>query len=317
MHYRLLGKTGITVSELGFGAWGIGGSSKETPSYGKTDDRESVEALKRAFDLGVTCYDTSPAYGDGHSEELIGKAFRTNRKNIMIASKVGFTSFRKAQDFSPEGIRASMEQSLRRLQTDYLDLLQLHNPGIHELAENPNVVGALVTLKKEGKILAWGISVKSPDDGLAAIRELHTSVLQVNFNLIDQRARENGLLELAAAEGVGIIVRTPFNFGFLTGKYGDTKFGALDHRSRWPAEQLKRWAEAPALFSEVASENRRTLPELALKFCLAPESVATVIPGMLTVSEVEENIRVADSGPLQEEELAAIRAIYASHKFFV
>src|SRR6266567_241709 len=128
MRYRPLGKTGLQVSEIGFGAWGIGGRTVEQTSYGDTDDRTSLAALERALERGITFFDTSAAYGDGHSEELIGRAVRGVRSRVVITTKAGYDSWDRPPDFSPRAIAASTERSLLRLGTDYLDLLQLHNP---------------------------------------------------------------------------------------------------------------------------------------------------------------------------------------------
>lgn len=317
MRYRALAETGLRASVIGFGAWGIGGPTAGRTSYGPTDDHRSLATLARAFDLGITFYDTSSAYGDGHSEELIGAAFQRSRDKIIIASKVGFISFSQPQDFSVGAIRRSLEQSLRRLRTDYLDLYQLHTPPMETLERSPEILKTLALLELEGKIRAFGVSVRSPEDGLVAIDRFGVKVLQVNFNLIDQRALDSGLFERAREQRVGIIARTPFNFGFLTGKYANLQFDSRDHRSGWPREQLERWAEAAVLFAKLNTGSTRTLAQLALQFCLAPESVATVIPGMLDPEEVVENVGAAQLQPLSPDEIATIRAIYQEHEFFI
>lgn len=323
MRYRQLGATGISVSEIGFGALGIGGISADIASYGPSDDRESLAALRRAYDLGITFYDTSPDYGGGHSEELIGQAFRGKRNRVVIASKVGFVSLTRPNDeaairesLMPSRIRQTLEGTLRRLGSDYLDLLQFHSPPLGVLRSMPEIFGTLDELAREGKIRAFGISLRSPQDGIAAISEFSAPVLQVNFNMIDQRAWENGLLDLAAEHQVGVIARTPFNYGFLTGKYSQTSFDPRDHRSRWPGGQLAFWVQAPDLFRPIAERAGRTLTGLALRFCLAPPAVATVIPGMQRVTEADENVAAA-SEPLTAEDLAAIREIYRGREFFI
>src|SRR5919197_1411698 len=135
MKYRPLGRTGLVVSEIGYGAWGIGGRTAAETSYGDTDDRVSLAALARALDLGITFFDTSAAYGDGHSEQLIGQAVKARRAEVVIATKAGYESWERAPDFSSAGIIASTERSVQRLGSDYVDLLQLHNPPI-EILEN-------------------------------------------------------------------------------------------------------------------------------------------------------------------------------------
>jgi aryl-alcohol dehydrogenase-like predicted oxidoreductase/radical SAM superfamily enzyme YgiQ (UPF0313 family) len=317
MQYRLLGSTGIKVSEIGFGAWGIGGATSRILSYGETDDAESLSALQFAFDHGVTFYDTADSYGNGHSETLLGKAFGRRRDQVVLASKVGFVDLDQPQDFSPRHLRTSLEGSLRRLGTDYLDLLQLHSPSLDELRRDPSILETLEALRQEGKIRAFGLSVRSPEEGLAALEEFGFGVIQVNFNLIDQRALDVGLFEKAQASGAGLIIRTPLAFGFLSGKYGDVQFKPGDHRNRWSSEQLRLWRNAPNLFAPLNAGTNRTLTHLALRFCLAFHAVATVIPGMLTVDQVEENVGVLTTPPLSPAELDSIRTIYQGQRFFV
>ena len=160
MKYRPLGKTGLTVSEIGFGAWGIGGRTSGTTSYGDTDDRTSLAALGRALDSGITFFDTSAAYGDGHSEALIGRAFGGCRDKVVIATKAGYESWDRPPDFSADAVVASTEKSLARLRSDYVDLLQLHNPTSEVLGDE-RLREALARLKAAGKIRAWGVSAKS------------------------------------------------------------------------------------------------------------------------------------------------------------
>lgn len=317
MHYRKLGSTGIQVSEIGFGTWGIGGVSEGATSYGPTDDKESLATLKRAFDLGITFYDTADVYGNGRSEMLLSRAFHKVREKVIIASKVGFLNYSAPQNFSPDHIRTALGKSLERLQTDYLDLYQLHGVRVETLENDDRIVGVLSDLKKEGKIRFYGISVKSPNDGIPAINKFGFSVIQINFNMMDQRAAANGLLNLAHEKDVGIIVRTPLNFGFLSGKVSHLNFHPSDHRSTWSQEQLRRWADAPHLFSKLNEGKERTLSQLALRFCLAYDSVSTIIPGMMHPSEVDENVKTSDMKPLDESEILEINKIYKNSKFMV
>ena len=316
MKYRELGKTGLSVSEIGFGTWGLGGGPC---SYGPVDDQESIETLKYAYQTGVNFFDTSDAYGNGHSEEIVGTALKDLRKKVIIASKVGclpHSGREMPQDFSASHIRKSIETSLKRLQTDYLDLYQLHSPLLKDL-ENPEVLETLQALKKEGKIRAFGISVRSPQDGLIAIEKYGYESVQVNFNLIDQRAVESGLFDLAKKEKTGIIARTPFCFGFLTDKYSpDTTFDENDHRRNWPKAQIERWIESAKLFDSLCKSKGQSHAQLALKFCLAYDSVSTVIPGMMNIEQVKENTKSSDLTDLSPEDLAIIKKIYQAHDFF-
>lgn len=314
MNYRALGKTGLTISEIGFGAWGIGGPTEGLPSYGPTDDAESKKALEMAFSKGITFYDTSDLYGRGHSERLIGEVFHSRRDKVVIATKVGFTTPDAPHDLTPEHMRASLEASLRRLDTDYIDLYQLHSPPIEMVTKE--VVDTLESFKKEGKIRAFGLSVKNPEDGMVAAKTFGFTALQANFNMIDQRIIENGLLGFAKENNVGIIARTPFNFGFLTGGAKDLKFDLGDHRSKWPKEQLERWASAPDLFTFLNQGKERTAAQLALRFCLSFPGISAVIPGMMHPNEVEEDAVASDLEPLSDEEVALIQKVCSENVFF-
>jgi aryl-alcohol dehydrogenase-like predicted oxidoreductase len=318
MNYRQLGNTGLEVSEIGFGAWGIG-SDKGAPAYGATDDQESKAALRKAYDLGVNFYDTSDFYGSGHSERLIGESLNDVRSSIVIATKVGLLNSDWHQNFSPQYIRQALEASLARLQTDYIDLYQLHGPTIKTLEEDDSIQVVFQALQREGKIRAFGISVASPDDGLDAISRLGFNSIQVNLNLADQRAVENGLLDLAQRQGAGIIVRTPLCFGFLTGAYStETEFDATDSRRRWQSEQIQRWSDAGRLFASSLKTSRvQTNAQLALRYCLSYDSVAAVIPGMLTTEHVEENVQASQMGPLSKEDRLMAEKTYRENMFFV
>jgi aryl-alcohol dehydrogenase-like predicted oxidoreductase len=310
-----LGRTGITVSEIGFGTWGLGGNS-----YGPVDDRVSEKTLQYALACGITFYDASDLYGNGHSEEVLGKIFKKSRDKVILATKVGtlpHSGFHMPQDFSPQHIQKGIEASLKRLQTDYIDLYQLHSPprGLLENGDCP--LETLKKLQQQGKVRTFGISVRSPDDGLIAIEKFNFPVVQVNFNLIDHRAIENGLLKLAKRRNTGVIARTPLCFGYLTGKLtGEEKFKGLDHRLNWPKEQLGRWAQAPNLFAFLNHGKERTPAQLALRFCLDQESISTVIPGMMNRSEVEENIQATTLGALSPQEMERIKIVYKSHIFY-
>ncbi|MGD0977367.1 MAG: aldo/keto reductase [Minisyncoccia bacterium] len=317
MKYRNLGLTGIKVSEIGFGAWGIGGLSKGATSYGPTNDKESEKALLRAFELGVNFFDTANIYGEGHSEELLGKVFKKNRHRIVIATKAGYFAHNSPSDYSPANLRGSLKQSLRRLKTDYVDLYQLHDASIDIFKNGDETISTLKKLKKEGKIRAYGISVNSPNDGIAAIDKFGFPVVQVNFNMIDQRVLDCGLMDLVSKKNVGLIARTPFCFGFLTGKFSSGMFGKRDHRSTWPEKQRQVWSHAPLLFSDIAKREKSTPAQLALRYCLSFKPISSVIPGMLTEKEVNENLQAGILGPLRWNILKKIRIIYNSEPFFV
>ena len=305
------------ISEIGFGAWGIGGKSKDAPGYGEVDDKESIKALRLAFEKGVNFFDTADLYGSGHSESIIAEAFSGLRDKIIIASKGGtlpHTGLYMPQDFSARHLNNSLDKSLKRLKADYIDIYQLHSPKINDIEEN-NVIETLECFKSQGKIREYGISVRSPEDGIACIQKHKTPCLQVNFNLIDQRAKESGLFDLAKSTGTGIIVRTPLVFGFLTGKITtDYSFKPHDHRLNYPKEQLARWEDSSTIFSFLYKN--KTPVQAALRFCLDFEAVLTVIPGMNNVEEVKENLISSNLTPFSDEEHMKITEVYNKHKFF-
>lgn len=319
MNYRALGRTGLSVSEIGFGAWGIGGRTAGHTSYGATDDATSLAALARALDCGITFFDTSSAYGDGHSEALIGQAFSGARRDrVVIATKAGYESWDRAPDFSPAAIQASAENSLARLRTDHVDLLQLHNPPAEALRDGA-LRETLERLRAAGKIRAWGISAKSPAEAIDALVEFGAPVVQANFNMMDVRIVDSGLLREVERRGAGLVGRTPLCFGFLSGAIGhDTIFPPGDHRLGWPRAQLDNWIDgARDLLSAVGARPGREGAESALRFCLAFDSVSTVIPGILTASEAEANAAASRAGPLPAAAVAAVLDINRKRRFFV
>lgn len=322
MKYRTLGTTGLSVSEIGFGCWGIGGVAPGTKSYGPTDDAESIRTLHRALERGVNFYDTSDLYGRGHSEQVIAAAFHGRRQDVRIASKVGFVvdaNGQQHQEFWPEHIRSAIEGSLRRLRTDCIDLYQLHDPPMDELLADPRPIEMMHALRAEGKIRAWGISARSPADGLVAVEHFHAPAIQVNFNMIDQRALQNGLLDACVRQGTGLIARTPLCFGFLTGRYNSqTRFDPNDHRANWPREQVALWASAPDLFRAALNPPATQTPgQLALRYCLSYPAISTAIPGFLACPEVDENTAAVDMGPLDPAAKAAAERLYQERTFFV
>lgn len=315
MKYRPLGASGIMVSEIGFGGWGIGGATPGPTSYGPTDDNESRRALEEAFDQGINYYDTASVYGK--SEKLIGSTFKHRRNQVIIGTKIGFLKHHTPQDFSRKNIVTTLEKSLSNLETDYIDLYQLHNPDIPNLPMD-EIVDALTGLKTQGLVRALGVSVKHPNHGLIILKYKAFCSIQTNLSMIDQRAIDNSLLELAREQGVGIIGRTPLNFGFLTdnGKTMNLDFGPQDHRSVWPMKQREAWQKAARLLSEVIPGYPLAL--LALRYCLSVEKVSTVIPGILTINDVSENIVASGLPTLSPEKMGQIRQIYNENdQFFV
>ena len=311
MKYRSLGKTGIEVSEIGFGTWGLGGTS-----YGPTDDTISLNAIAKAIERGVNFFDTADIYGNGHSEKLLGEAISGVRDQVVISSKGGYCDEHNkigGQRLSSNHLRQALENSLRRLKCDYVDIYHLHSPDIEGIELTP-ILETLEEFKSDQLIHEYAISVRSPDCGLIAIERYGFSIIQVNFNLLDQRAIDNGLFELAASREVGIIVRTPLTFGFLTGVQDpEERFSKLDHRSRWPVRQRRRWVDGAGMFDFISGD--RSKAQRGLRFCLDFEAVSTVIPGMLCEDHVNENVEVSDSSPFSMEEHKKIRDTYKRSTF--
>jgi aryl-alcohol dehydrogenase-like predicted oxidoreductase len=318
MNYRALGRTGLVVSEIGFGAWGIGGRTVSQTSYGDTDDCTSLAALARAHDCGITFFDTSAVYGNGHSEELIGRALSGVRREVVLATKAGYEAWDRPPDFSAIAIVASVERSLGRLRTDYLDVLLLHNAPIDVLLD-PDVREAVERLAASGKIRSWGASTKGPLDALKALRACDVPVIQANFNMMDVRAITCGLFEEVASRKAGFIARTPLCFGFLSGLIGhDTTFPPGDHRTGWSRAQLANWIDGAAdLLATVSASRGMAGVQAALRFCLAFPTVSSTIPGIMTPAEADQDAAASGLGPLPEGAVAAILEINRNRQFFV
>lgn len=318
MKYRKLGETGILVSEVGFGAWGIGGRTAGATSYGDTDDAQSLRALHRALDLGITLFDTSSAYGSGHSEVLIGKALAGRRHKGIIATKAGYEDWTRPPDFSADAIRRSTELSLKRLGTDYLDVLQLHNPPSDVLAVG-ETTEMLASLLSEGKIRSWGVSAKNPAGAAEALRIAGAPIVQANFNMMDVRVVTEGLLEEVARRNAAFIARTPLCFGFLAGTIDrSTVFAEGDHRAAWSRAQLDNWIDgAGDLMAAASATPGREAVLSALRFCLSFDAVSSVIPGVLHPAEAETNAQASVQGPLPAEVVEKVLAINATRDFFV
>jgi aryl-alcohol dehydrogenase-like predicted oxidoreductase len=318
MKYRKLGGTGILVSEVGFGAWGIGGRTAGATSYGDTDDAESLRALARALDLGITFFDTSSAYGSGHSEVLIGRAVAGRRNKAVIATKAGYDDWTKPPDFSPGAVRRSTELSLKRLGTDYLDVLQLHNPP-SEVLSRDETRQVLAALLDEGKIRSWGVSAKNPAGAAEALRVAGAPIVQANFNMMDVRVVTEGLLDEVARQGAAFIARTPLCFGFLTGTIDrSTVFADGDHRAAWSRAQLDNWIDgASDLISAVSAVPGREAVLSALRFCLSFACVSSVIPGVLHPAEAETNAEASERGALPTDAVEKVLAINRQRDFFV
>jgi myo-inositol catabolism protein IolS len=317
MQYRRFGNTDLEVSEIGFGAWAIGGPAalgEHITGWGDVDDETSMQTLAACLDLGVNFIDTADAYGNGHSEELVGQAFAGKRDQVIICTKGGnrvMPSGQWSKDFSAGWIKQACEASLRRLQTDYVDVYLYHTPRGH-LEFVPEEFEVLEQLKAEGKTRYYGISIDTAADGLQVLDCGCAEAIQVVYNILDREA-EKEFLPRAAKQGVGIIDRVPLASGFLTGKYGpDTVFEKNDHRSQFSREKIERSGRQAEKLGELIAADSRTMAQLALQFCLANSVVSVVIPGAKTPDQLRQNVQASELGPLTEEELSRIDQIIGS-----
>lgn len=310
MHYRVLGRTGLRVSEIGLGAWAIGGNGHGN-SYGPTDDAVSVAAVRRAVDLGCNFFDTADVYGWGHSEEILGEALQGRRDQVFLATKVGGDFYHGGvrMNFGSGYLGFALERSLKRLRTDCVDLYQLHNPPA-EMMGDPATYEALDSLKAEHKIDHYGVSVHEPAEALLCIEAGKPETLQIPFSLFRQEWIDD-LLAGARKAGVGLIAREPLGNGFLAGRIApDARFVAGDIRSSWPPGMVAGRATAAKSLSFLAREGR-TPAQAALRFVLAFPEISVAIPGAKTAAQAEENARASDVAPLSGEDVAKARDLYA------
>ena len=318
MNYRELGRTGWQVSEVSFGAWAIGGS------WGSVDDKESITALHKALDLGVNFIDTADVYGDGHSERLIAGVLKERREEIIVATKAGRRlDPHTADGYNDANLTRFAERSLRNLDTDCLDLVQLHCPPT-EVYYRPEVFGAMDDLVRAGKIRYYGVSVEKVEEALKAIEYPNVQTVQIIFNMFRHRPAELFFAQ-AQRRKVGILARVPLASGLLTGKMTpQSAFAADDHRA------FNRFGEAFDMGETFSGVNFRTgleaveelrplvpvgatMAQLALRWILMFDAVSCVIPGAKRPSQAEDNVRASELPPLSEETMAQVRTIYDTY----
>ncbi len=312
MNYRGLGKTGLQVSELGYGAWGIG----KTMWLGADDD-ESLRSLHRAFDQGVNFVDTALGYGDGHSEQLVGRAVREATGTVYVSSKVPPKNLKwpaprgvsASEAFPAEWVVECTEQSLVNLGLETIDVQQFH-VWSDEWVGQGDWMDAIEHLRLQGKIRYFGVSVNDhqPANALALVNSGFADTVQVIYNLFDQ-SPEDELFPAVLAKNVGVIVRVPFDEGALTGKINpETRFPEGDWRNRYFGGNRKEqiWERVQAITRDLGVTVDR-LPEIALRFCLSQPATSTVIAGMRSLRNVDANVRAAELGPLSAEELEVLR----------
>lgn len=285
MQKRFLGNTGIEVSEVGFGAWQLGSSK----AWGSISDSEAIELVHTALDSGCNFFDTAPGYAAGKSEELLGRALLGKREKAVINTKFGHRANGQT-DFSPEMLRVSVEESLQRLQTDYLDTILLHNPPFELLNGSSPIYEVFEELKKEGKIRAFGASVDSSREMLEIVQNTNSQVIEILFNIFHQGPSE--VFPLAKEKGVGIITKVPLDSGWLSGKY-DAKSQFADIRKRWSTEVIERRFDLLKQM-EFLTADGSTMVQAALRFILAYPEVSTVIPGVKDTKQLRENLSASD-----------------------
>ena len=314
MNYRKFGTKDLSVSEIGFGAWGIGGPAMVGDvaiGWGDVDDKTSIKALNRSYDLGINFYDTADFYGFGHSEELIGNVFG-NRDDVIIASKVGHRveDEKILLDYTKAHILKSCEESLKRLKRNKIDYYQLHSAKLEHL-QNGECIEAMEQLKSEGKIRYWGISLNTfnpyPEAEYLIERNLADG-FQLVLNIINQRSLK--LIESAYQKGYGVIARIPLQFGLLTGKFNkETTFNKNDHRHfRLPPEFLTRLLEAINAVWEIAAKYNVDKTTFALSFIMNHTEVSTVIPGIKTPEQAEKNTKSIVT--ISEDDMNSIHQLF-------
>jgi aryl-alcohol dehydrogenase-like predicted oxidoreductase len=312
MHLRSLGRTGIEVSEVGYGAWGIGGSVWE----GAEDD-ESVRALHRAIDLGLNFIDTAAAYGNGHSERLVGQVLRERPERVYVATKVppknrvwpAVEGSRVEDVFPGEHVRRFTERSLHNLRTEAIDVQQLHVWRDEWLGEG-DWLETVEELKGEGKIRFFGVSINDhePETALRAVKTGAVDSVQVIYNVFDQSPADE-LLPACAELGVAVIVRVALDEGGLTGTITpETTFPDGDFRNHYFGGDRKREVQehVEAIYADLGISAEQ-LAETALRFVLSEPAVSTVIPGMRSVRNVERNLAIGDGGGLPAEQVEKLR----------
>jgi aryl-alcohol dehydrogenase-like predicted oxidoreductase len=316
MRSRALGKSGLIASEVGFGAWAVGGS------WGETDDNESLAAMHAAVDAGVTFFDTADVYGDGRSERLIGRLLRERDEPLVVATKFGRAAPLDLANLTYDRLRDWLERSRENLGVELVDLVQLHCPQ-WEAYYTPSVFEACDRLVDERLVAAYGVSVEKVEEGLKAIEYPGVSTVQIIFNLFRQRPAEL-FLEQARLREVGVIARVPLASGLLTGKLSRrSQFAADDHRSfnrhgeefdvgeTFSGVDLELGLEAVEELRALVPDDL-TLTQLALRWILDFPEVSTVIPGAKTAEQARANAGAAELPPLPESVHRAIAELYST-----
>ena len=320
MKYRNLGNTDIAVSEVGFGVWTV-----STGWWGEVVDDRSVRLLRQAHERGINYFDTADTYGSGKGETLLADAFGHMRDEIVISTKIGYDFYNhtarrgqqeRPQDWSEDFLRFALEQSLKRLDTDYIDFLQLHNTKM-DAAENDELFALMESFKNEGKIRAYGAALGPKigwrDEGIKMMRERDLAGLQMIYNILEQDPGRD-LIEAARETGTSLVVRVPHSSGMLEGKYDEnTTFGPNDHRRHRPKEWLTTGLKKVESLSFLTEGGERTLGQAALKFILASPEVSSTLPNIYDEEQIEEFAVTSETPDLTEEELRRVAELYENN----
>jgi aryl-alcohol dehydrogenase-like predicted oxidoreductase len=321
MRYRTLPNTGVTVSEVGFGLW-----TTSTGWWGETSDDDAVTMLREALDLGITTFDAADTYGNGRSEEQLAAAFGTQRERVVYATKFGYDWYGHAgerkgqneieQDFSEPFVRYALEQSLRRLKTDYIDVYQMHNARMEQVLDG-SLVALLEAFVAEGKIRTWGVSLGPAIgwlwEGIEAARR-NAPMVQMIWNMLEQYPGDQ---MVAAADEFGTdttyFIRVPHSSGMLEGHYtADTVFPPTDHRSHRPRQWLVNGVQKVEQL-RFLEHSGRTLGQAAIQWLLEEPRVMTVLPNIYDRAQLREFAAAPDAVPLTVDELERIDALAAGN----
>ena len=325
MKYRKLGDTDIELSEVGFGVWSVA-----TSWWGIKDDATGVDLLRKAFDLGVSFFDTADTYGNGKGETILAEALGDVRERIVIGTKFGYDwqthgqdrSGHKElpQDFSPAFVRNACEESLRRLGTDYIDIYQLHNPRLSAVRSD-ELFATLEALKAEGKVRHYGVALGPDigweDEGVASMRERRVPSLQIIYSILEQEPAR-AFFPPARETKTGLLSRVPHASGLLDGTYtpGMT-FDPSDHRAHrkreWLEASLRKVEQLDFLYD---GDTGRTIGQAAVQFTLSEPMVASVLPNIVTEHELQEFVAAVDTPPLTADEVARLHDLY-DHDFYL
>jgi aryl-alcohol dehydrogenase-like predicted oxidoreductase len=316
--YRTLRDTGIEVSTVGFGLWTV-----STGWWGIDDERHGLSLLRRAYDSGVTFFDTADTYGQGKGETMLADALGGVRERIVIATKVGYDFYNHSnerdghrelpQDFSPKHVRFAVEESLKRLRTDYIDVYQIHNPRMWAVRSD-ELFSTLEDLKTEGKVRCYGAALGPAigwePEGLALINDREIDTLQIIHNMLEQDPGRS-LIGAAQTRDVSVFVRVPHSSGLLEGKYtADTTFSPNDHRSHRSREWLTEGLQKLEKLTFLTEDTGRTIAQAAIQFVLSSPAVASALPNVYDSEQLDEFIAAAEIPPLEDEELDRIAVLY-------